>query len=107
MEPIDLPTFRESRLQHDAGDSHADAPRGEADRILNYLRHRGATIRVIADIPDALAAIPDEEELSAHACVEGIAITHASDGWWLLLRHDEPLPDESDSPSLGTEIDRC
>ena len=58
---------------------------GEAGRILAYLRGFGWRISSAADVLRAVTALEDEEELSAFAVLEGVALTHASDGWWVLL----------------------
>ena len=53
-------------------------------RVLAYLAGHGL---VIAALPDLLAinADPDEDELGAHAIAEGIALSRASDGLWLVF----------------------
>ena len=58
---------------------------GEAGRVLAYLRDFGWRVSSTADVLRAVTMLEDEEELSAFAVLEGVALTHASEGWWVLL----------------------
>ena len=61
----------------------------EVIRLVRYLQQQGACIQTSEDVLDAIATCPEEEELSAYRCREGVAVAHASDGWWLLLPEGE------------------
>jgi hypothetical protein len=58
----------------------------EASRILAYLAGLGHPVRRLSDLVRTLDALPDEEELSAHRVREGVLVSHASDGWFILFR---------------------
>jgi hypothetical protein len=75
----------------------AVAQAAEGVRLLTYLRGEGTEVRTATDIFEAVGALSDEEEIAAYRCLEGIAISHASDGWWLLFRYDEPLLASTDA----------
>lgn len=68
----------------------------EEARLFAYLRGAGCRDLSLAALADAINSLVEEEEISAHRCIEGVAVSHASDGWWLLVRHDEPLVAPSD-----------
>ena len=54
-------------------------------RIIAYLRTLRVAVASLDDLHAAIADLPDEEELSAFRCQEGIAVSVASDGQWLLF----------------------
>jgi hypothetical protein len=56
-------------------------------RLIQYLKANKHVIQTLDDVLIAILTDADEEELTAIRCVEGVAVTHASDGWWLLLPH--------------------
>lgn len=60
--------------------------------MLSYLSEFAAPVASLLDLYAAVCSLPDEEELSAFRCREGVAISHASDGWWILFT-DDPGPD--------------
>ncbi|PHY22394.1 hypothetical protein [Caulobacter sp. BP25] len=66
------------RLDNPSGDA-------EAEVIIQYLHALGARTSTLKELLDGIAGLEDEEELSAFECREGVAVTHASDGWWLLF----------------------
>lgn len=70
----------------------------ETEALLSYLELRSASHVSPAAIRAAIASASAEDELASFNCKEGIAVSHASDGWWLLL--------EADAPSAEGEIDR-
>lgn len=53
--------------------------------LLSYLTRLGVIVRRLDDLM-LINAMEDEEELSAHRVAEGIAISVASQGDWLLFR---------------------
>jgi hypothetical protein len=57
----------------------------EAKVVLQYLQSLGVGASTLKELHDGISALEDEEELSAFECSEGVAVTHASDGWWLLF----------------------
>jgi hypothetical protein len=52
--------------------------------VLPYLAGLGLPVRQLDDLL-AINAAPDEEDLHAWRCHEGIAVSIASDGVWLLF----------------------
>jgi len=54
-------------------------------RIIDYLRTLGIVIVTLEDLQAAISGLSDEDELSAFRCKEGIAVSVASDGHWLLF----------------------
>lgn len=61
------------------------APGSEADRVLGYLSSLGIHPRTPRDLFRQIHTLEDEEELTAFECQEGVAVTQASEGWWLLF----------------------
>lgn len=55
-----------------------------AANILRYVAELGSPVRSLDDLPDAIAALEDEE-LSAFNCREGVAVSHASQNSWVLF----------------------
>ena len=53
--------------------------------IIGYLAGLGINVRSLDDLL-LVNVIADEEELSAHRVVEGVAVTVASQGDWVLFR---------------------
>ncbi|KQM88534.1 hypothetical protein ASE67_01940 [Sphingomonas sp. Leaf23] len=85
MKSIHLPTFDQLRRQ--LGGTlilHADRLL-EMRRIIDYLSELGFHVSTSSDIFDAIKNLEGEEELAAFHCVDGVAISNASDGWWLLI----------------------
>jgi hypothetical protein len=58
---------------------------GEARRLIDYLRDLGQPIGALSDLMRGIRALEDEEELAAFECLEGVAVSHVSDGWWVLF----------------------
>ncbi len=56
-------------------------------RLIQYLKANEHVIQTPDDVHTAILAEAAEEELTAIRCVEGVAVSHASDGWWLLFPH--------------------
>lgn len=63
----------------------AVAANSDGESVLRYLNDLGFRPATTADLFQQISALEDEEELSAFECREGVAVTHASDGWWLLF----------------------
>lgn len=61
------------------------APGSEGARVLRYLRALGFKPKTASDLFHQIRALEDEEDLTAFECKEGIAVTQASEGWWLLF----------------------
>lgn len=59
----------------------------EALNVVRYLATFGFRITTVEEIFHAIEALDGEEELTAFRCREGIAVSHASDGWWILFEH--------------------
>lgn len=89
-------TFDDLRRRLGGSQLPASARAIEGARLLAYLRDAGCNFLSSAGLLDAVGSLANDEEIAAHRCLEGVAISHASDGWWLLFRHDDPLPDLSD-----------
>ena len=87
-----LPTFNTLRAEFgDAADdaltiSLAQAQRDGSDprSVLGYLAGLGRPVVALPDLLAAIMQLEEEEELGAFACVEGVAVSVASDGAWLL-----------------------
>lgn len=101
MKSASLPTFAELRSRYDDTDADRSsatvsmdlARRGGDDphHVLSYLRSFGDMPTSLDDVARAVDELADEEELSAFRCREGVAVGHASDGWWVLFV-DDPAP---------------
>ena len=100
MPDMQLPSFQELRRQYRPVDDAVldeDPPlaisltvalRSGHDplAVLVYLQGFGLSVASLAELQAAIAALADEEELSAHPCQEGLAIVLAADNLWLLVR---------------------
>lgn len=80
----DHPKFEQLRRRLGGEVKCFDASPSEKTRLIGYLQRHGCTPLTAQDVASAVQALEDEE-LSAFPCQEGVAISHASDGWWLLL----------------------
>ncbi len=69
--------------------------REEAWRLVAYLRANGAKVSRGGDVYCAVRSLTEEEELGAERCREGVAVTHASEGWIVLIPTDWPFPLEA------------
>lgn len=85
MPPTHLTTFDGLRRRLGGTSVHPNERAIKAEFLFEYLRNLGFSITSADDVPGAIEADPSEEELSAYRCAEGIAVAHASDGWWLLF----------------------
>jgi hypothetical protein len=70
---------------------------GEPRSLLDYLKRLGVVPATLEELLDGINHLPGEEELAAFRCQEGVAVSHASDGWWLLFVVD---PGSTDLPSI-------
>lgn len=97
---MELPTFAQVRGRFIAPDDDPPvsletaalqgAPVGsEAERILRYLHGLGVEPTSLRTLYEGIVELEDEEELSAFECQEGVAVTQASEGWWLLFVEDD------------------
>lgn len=57
-----------------------------ADTLLTFLDIMGHCPESLHDLAAALQGLEDEDDLAWWAVPEGLAVTSASDGWWLLIR---------------------
>lgn len=80
--------------------------RAEVRRIVAHLQRDAAPIRCAGDVYAAIAASAQEDELGAEQCREGIAVTHGSEGWIVLLRSDESLPQQVTEESVSAISER-
>lgn len=69
---------------HRLGEQAADA--SLAGVVLTYLAHFGSSPTTLAQLVQAIGDLRDEDDLSAFRCAEGVAVTSASDGWWVLFQ---------------------
>lgn len=83
-------SFEQLRRRYNACASNFDAPAGEAFRIMSHLLERRSMLESVDDLLEAIQSSSDEE-LAAFGCREGVAVSHSSDGWWLLLSFDDCL----------------
>lgn len=72
--------YRDESLQLDPEESVR-----EIKKLVNYLRQLGLVVSNEKEVLVALTKLADEDEISVRPCREGVAISHASNGWWLLL----------------------
>lgn len=68
---------------HRLGDRASDA--SLAQLVLTYLADFGLSPTSLSGLLQAIDSLEDEEDLSAIRCAEGVAVTSASDGWWVLF----------------------
>lgn len=91
-----LPTLAEVRARFIAPDDDPPsapvvctlagaAPGSEGERVLRYLDTLGFRPKTTSEVFQHIHALEDEEELAAFECQEGVAVTQASEGWWLLF----------------------
>lgn len=77
-------------------DSELPASLAEAEaetlRLVAYLREHGHRVRSGRDVYEAIRSLPDEEELGAEQRSDGVVVTHASDGWEMLIPLGELMP---------------
>ena len=95
MQP-DLPTFAELRRRYTAADEDppiavlAQLPTSVspdeplARLVLNYLKTLGLVTTTVDPLFEQIHGL-DDEELRCFRVVEGVAVTAASDGWWVLF----------------------
>lgn len=55
-----------------------------ASLVLDYLAGLDRPAATLSELLQSINA-EDEEDLSAIRCAEGVAVTSASDGWWVLF----------------------
>ncbi len=85
----------------------APAIGGEPARLMQYLRSLDLTIETLDDLYEGIAGLHDEEELSAFRCREGVAVSHASDGWWLIFiddATDQPMRKEGEETRPASSV---
>ena len=58
---------------------------GEHAEVLQYLGSLGFAVGNLEDLLAGVNGLEGEEELAAFRCREGVAVSHGSDGWWLLF----------------------
>ena len=88
-----LPTYQDLRLLYDdPNDSDASTSLTVALRtgedplqLLAYLRGLGHRVTNLPELLGAVRDLDGEEELAAFHCQEGVAVSVASDGRWLLF----------------------
>lgn len=97
MDDIQIPQFSELCRRWGGPKLVGSEQIDEMTRIVAYLRHQGSMVSEAADVFDAVQSLREEGELSSHHCVEGIAVSHASEGWWLLFAHGSLEPTASSS----------
>lgn len=83
--------------------------RAELGRLLAHVQRNAGRLRCVDDVYAAIKAAAQEDELGAEQCREGIAVTHGSEGWIVLLRSDEPLRNQVTEGSVSaiSERDAC
>lgn len=75
----------ESALRRGDGQLSAKVANSELLRLVAYLRALGHQVHSGRDVYEAIRFLPDEEELGAEQRLDGVVITHASDGRELLI----------------------
>ena len=95
MPPPDLPSFAELRRRYadDGGEPtfavaawRPGTPPLEAHGclIINYLHGLGYSPRTLDQLRQIIDGL-DDEEIAAFPTQEGLAVSQASDGWWVLF----------------------
>jgi hypothetical protein len=103
MSSTSLPSFDEVRRRFADGHYSASTPRpDEKARVLGYLRELGAVVQTANDVLSAIRSMDDEEELAAVQCRDGVAVSHASDGWLLLFRDGDVGCEAQPTPGCGS-----
>jgi hypothetical protein len=74
-----------SLRQQDGRELPASMAKAETLRLVAYLREHGHHVRNGRDVYEAIRSLPDEEELGAERRTNGVVVTHASDGWEMLI----------------------
>ncbi len=74
-----------SLRQQDGSELPASMAKAETLRLVAYLREHGHRVRSGRDVYAAIQSLPDEEELGAEQRTDGVVVTHASDGWEMLI----------------------
>jgi hypothetical protein len=100
MQQTTLPSFAELRRRYSTADNGSDeSPQiisfgsslraaDDPAQVLQYLAGLGVSVSTLDELHDGINELADEEELSAFRCREGVAVSHASDGWWMLFVDD-------------------
>lgn len=99
-------SFEQLRRRYGACASNFDAPAGEQFNIVNYLTHMRQKIHCIEDVLSEIRSYYDDE-LAAFWCREGVAVSHTSDGWWLLLSLDDCLSGYFEEPISTLSVAEC
>lgn len=87
----DLPRFAELFRREGGFELGLDDSFHETKELVRYLGELDLVVTNEEDVLIALNQLADEEEIAARPCKEGVAISHASDGWWLLLPYGSNL----------------
>ena len=95
MPDLNLPSFAELRRRYTEPDTEDEEPpsvsvsaalrTGDPWRVLDYLRGLNVHVTSLADLEAGVNTLADDEELAAFRCQEGVALSAASDGRWLLF----------------------
>ncbi len=85
--------------QHGGSKLPASMAKAETLRLVAYLREHGHRVRNGRDVYEAIRSLPDEEELGAEQRLDVVVVTHASDGWELLIPLGELMPPSVDVAS--------
>ncbi len=84
----DEPAGGEDFVALAAFDEGGPPPDQDPRMVLRYLRDLGVLAPTLDQLHDGINGLSDEEELAAHWCREGLAVSHASDGSWFLFLED-------------------
>lgn len=84
-------TFAIFLLKSGAYEIAEDDARVEIERLVVYLNSQGKSVSCGCDVYTAIRTLPSEDEIGAEWCREGVAFTHASEGWAVLIPFDAPL----------------
>jgi hypothetical protein len=69
---------------HQIGEAPAASSNAEA--VLALLRTFGADPKSLEGMATALSSLEDDEDLAWWRVAEGLVVTSASDGWWVLFK---------------------
>lgn len=95
----DVCMSRGSLRQQDGRELPASMAKAETLRLVAYLREHGHRVLSGRDVYAAILSLPDEEELGAEQRPDAVVVTHASDGWEMLIPLGELMPPSVDVAS--------
>lgn len=95
-------------LRQGDGQLSATVANAELLRLVAYLSALGHKVGSGRDVYEAIRSLPDEEELGAEQRSDDVVVTHASDGWQMLVSLGElSLPHVDVASDASRQGDAC